>query len=102
MADLYAYQFKTSAAEKWYNDALKTVETIASSGDEQLDPKLIKEYRGRLLDHIGKIKVRVFIFDCLFLVAKCYYIRGFVRLSIRRSVRRSVSRFFLNCGNRQI
>ena len=57
MADLYAYMFKNGAAENWYHNALETVQSIASSGDESLDPKVIQEYRGRLLDHIGKIKV---------------------------------------------
>ena len=57
MADLYAYMFKTSAAETWYQNALTTVESIADMGDENFDQKVIQEYRGRLLDHIGKIKV---------------------------------------------
>ena len=58
MADLYAYMFNTKAAEHWYRNALETVESIASTGDENFDQKVIQEYRGRLLDHIGKIKVQ--------------------------------------------
>ena len=59
MADLYAYMFKTGAAERWYENALTTVESIADSGDENFDQKVIQEYRGRLKDHIGKIKVNM-------------------------------------------